>query len=55
MNQMMSMAAQAACSVAQRGSLVREIATLRRALGFAIVVSGFAVIGVQALQHVVGG
>ncbi|WP_198018028.1 hypothetical protein [Burkholderia sp. WSM2230] len=28
---------------------------LRRAVGFAIVTSGFAVIAAQALQHVFGG
>ncbi|PQV52332.1 hypothetical protein [Paraburkholderia sp. BL21I4N1] len=40
---------------AQRQQAVQQAAMLRRALGFAIVTSGFAVIVAQALQHASGG
>ncbi|RAS22898.1 hypothetical protein [Paraburkholderia bryophila] len=39
----------------QRQQAVQQAAMLRRALGFAIVSSGLAVLVSQALQHALGG
>ncbi|ASL43500.1 hypothetical protein bAD24_I08415 [Burkholderia sp. AD24] len=40
---------------AQRQQALQQAVMLRRALGFAIVSSGLAVLVAQALQHALGG
>ena len=42
-------------SPAARGARQQQLLRLRRAVGFAIVTSGLAVIAAQALQHALGG
>jgi hypothetical protein len=51
---MASIGGSAATSVMQR-QRERHVAILRKAVGFAIVTSGFAVLAAQALQHAMGG
>ncbi|HYS65438.1 MAG TPA: hypothetical protein VEN30_16745 [Paraburkholderia sp.] len=40
---------------AARGAQQRQAVMMRKAMGFAIVTSGLAVIVAQALQHALGG